>query len=228
MAEELESAKPESGKESKNWSARQVYIMSAICVLVGLAFGYLVRGTESVAPKVEAAATQPAVAPQMPSQAAQQQMPSLDDMKRMADKKVEPLLAQLKNDPKNTKLLVDIGNAYKSAHQFSQAADYYGRALEQNPKDVALRDEVGGAYFYSGDTDRAIATFEDGLKYKPNDASTLFNLGVMKLQKKGDSKGAIELWQRLLKTNPDLPADKRAQVQQMIAEAKAHPSQIVN
>lgn len=220
----------EGGKQAKNWSAKQVYIMSAVCVLVGLAFGYLVRGTGPVVQTADnTAAAMHASAPEMPSQgAAQQQMPSLDDMKRMADKKVEPLVAQLKDDPKNVKLLVDIANAYKSAHQFAQAADYYGRALEQKPADGAIRAEAGGALYYAGDTDRAIATFQDGLKYKPNDAATLFNLGVMKLQKKNDAKGAIEMWQKLLKTNPNLPAEKRTQVQQMIAEAKQHPSQLMN
>lgn len=216
--------------KQQTWSQKQVSIMSVVCVVIGLAFGFLLRGSESASAKttVPVAATQHAA--EMPVQAAPapQQMPSLDDMKRMADKKVEPLLAQLKNDPKNSKLLVQIGNSYKAAHQFKEAATYFGRALEQNTKDVVLRDEVGGALYYSGDVDKAIATFEEGLKYTPNDASTLFNLGVMKMQKKNDAKGAIELWQRLLKSNPNLPADKRGQIEKMIAEAKTKTPPVVN
>ncbi len=206
----------ELNKQTQSWAQKQVYIMSVVCIMVGLVFGYLLRGSESKTAKAPFAAvqTQPAAGD------AQQQMPSLDDMKRMADKKAEPLLAQLKTDPKNPQLLVKIGNTYKSAHQFQQAALYFGQALELSPKDSALRDEVGAALYYSGDTDRAMATFEEGLKYAPNDPSTLFDLGVMKMEKKGDAKGAIELWQRLLKTNPNLPADKRGQIQKMIADAK--------
>lgn len=218
-----------SEKQVQTWSQKQVYIMSAICVVVGLAFGYFLRGsqtTQAAAPVTASAATAPMPAQAMPGNA--QNMPSLDDMKRMADKKAEPLLAQLKNDPKNPKLLVEIGNTYKSAHQFSEAADYFGQALALNPKDVALRDEVGGALYFAGDTDKAIATFEEGLKYNPNEASTLFDLGVLKLEKKGDAKGAVELWQRLLKTNPNLPADKKQQILQMIAQAKTGPKPSAN
>ena len=62
------------------------------------------------------------------------QMPSLDDMKRMADKKAEPLLARLKTDPHNSTLLNQIGTLYKATHQFKEAADYYRKALDADPK----------------------------------------------------------------------------------------------
>lgn len=208
-------------KQEQLWSQKQVYVMSAICIVIGLVFGYLLRGSSAASAKAATAVVAPTS--QMPAQPGheQQPVPSLEDMKRMADKQAEPLLAQLKGDPKNRQLLMKIGNAYKSAHQFDQAANYFGQALQLNPKDVALRDEVGAAQYYAGDVDHAIATFEEGLKYAPNDPSTLYDLGVMKLQKKNDAKGAVALWQHLLKSNPDLPADKRQQIEKMIADAKS-------
>jgi cytochrome c-type biogenesis protein CcmH/NrfG len=217
-------------KQTQSWSQKQVYVMSVICLVVGLTFGYFLRGSDSKNAKVAVVSTEPS-APAMPPAAGtpqQQQMPSLDDMKRMADKQAEPLLAKLKNDPKNAKLLVQIGNAYKSAHQFGQAANYFGQALELDPKNITLRDEVGAALYYSGDVDRAMATFEEGLKYAPNEASMLFDLGVMKLEKKGDPQGAIALWQRLLKGNPDLSPEKKQQIEKMIAEAKTRKRPEVN
>jgi cytochrome c-type biogenesis protein CcmH/NrfG len=217
-------------KQTQSWTQKQVYVMGVICLVVGLAFGYFLRGSGSANAKAPVPLAQ-SPTPEMPVSAAPakaEQMPSLDDMKRMADKKAEPLLAQLKNDPKNPKLLVQIGNTYKSAHQFGPAADYFGQALALDPKNVTLRDEVGAALYYSGNVDRAMATFEEGLKYSPNEASLLFDLGVMKLEKKGDPKGAIEVWQRLLKGNPDLSAEKRQQIQKMIADAKTHQRPEVN
>ena len=145
-------------------------------------------------------------------------------MKRMADKQSEPLVAQLKKDPKNPDLLIKIGRSYKNAHQFAEAAKYFAQALSLNPKDVALRDEVGAAQYYSGDTDAAMITFEEGLKYAPNDPSTLYDLGLLRLQKKGDARGAIELWQRLIDTHPELTAEKRSRVEKLIADAKSGPS----
>jgi tetratricopeptide (TPR) repeat protein len=216
-------------RETQSWTQKQVYMMSAICLALGLVFGYFLRGSATPKTPAPVAAVQETSAG-MPPQTGQSraQMPSLDDMKRMADKKAEPLLAQLKSDPKNLQLLVKIGATYKSAHQFNEAANYYGQALALNPKDVGLRDEVGAAQFYAGDVDPAIATFEAGLQYAPDDASLLFDLGVLKMQKKGDAKGAVELWQRLLKTNPNLPADKKQQIEKLIAQATAPELQTVN
>ncbi len=212
-------SKPEP--KSQVWTPKQVYLMSAICLVVGLAFGYFFRGSSATNAKPQTPVASAAGSTQAPSAPPAKSMPSLDDMKRMADKQAEPLLTQLKNDPKNAQLLVKIGNTYKSAHQFDEAANYFGQALQINPKDTAIRDEVGAAQYYSGDFDRAIATFEEGLKYSPNDVSTLYDLGVMKLQKKNDAKAAVALWERLLKNNPQLSADKRQQVEKMIVDAKS-------
>lgn len=203
-----------------SWTPKQVYTMTAICIVVGLVFGYLLRGTASTGAKTPVVAGQPAQGGMPPQMGQGQAMPSMDDMKRMADKAAEPLLAQLKGDPKNAQLLIKIGNTYKSAHQFPQAADYYQKALQLNPKDIPLRDEVGADLYYAGEVDQAIATFEEGLKISPNDPSTLLDLGLVKFRKKGDTKGAVELWQRLLANNPGLSADKKDQVEKLIAQAK--------
>jgi hypothetical protein len=56
------------------------------------------------------------------------QMPSLEDMKRMADKKAEPLLAKLKTDLNNPDLLNQIGTLYKATHQFEEAGRIFSEA----------------------------------------------------------------------------------------------------
>jgi cytochrome c-type biogenesis protein CcmH/NrfG len=56
------------------------------------------------------------------------------------------------------------------------------------------------------------------LELDPKYANALFNLGMLKLRVKGDNKGAIALWEKLIKTNPDNP--HRAEIEQMIAKVK--------
>jgi cytochrome c-type biogenesis protein CcmH/NrfG len=60
------------------------------------------------------------------------------------------------------------------------------------------------------------------LKANPTDANSLFNLGMIRLNGKQDSAGAIAAWQKLLNSHPDL--DKRPIVEQMIAEARQQKS----
>ena len=63
-------------------------------------------------------------------------MPSLDDLKRMADKQAEPLVTKLKADPKNVDLLFKTALTYKAAHQFKDAITYFQKALEIEPRNV--------------------------------------------------------------------------------------------
>jgi cytochrome c-type biogenesis protein CcmH/NrfG len=215
-SEALQQAKGESA-----WQAKHVYAMAVVCLLIGLAIGYLFRGSQSPAVPVKAAAMVQGVAtPPTPANAMSGQMPTLDEMKQMADKKAEPLLAKLKSDPNNSDLLIQVGNLYKATHQFKQAAGYYAKALQVKPKNVAIRTELASCLFYDGDADGAISQLQQGLHYDPRDANSLFNLGMIKWQAKQDSQGALDAWRELLKSNPQLSADRKATVQKLMADVQ--------
>jgi len=199
------------------WQAKQVYAMSVVCLLVGLVIGYLFRGSQSSAVPVQPAAT---AQPPAPASAMGGQMPSLDEMKRMADTKAAPLLEKLKNDPNNSDLLIQAGNIYMGTHQFKDAAGYYDKALQINPKNVAIRTEMASCLYYSGDVDGAISELQQALRYDPKDANSLFNLGVIRWQGKQDSQGALAALRELLRSNPQLSADRKATVQKLIADVQ--------
>ena len=90
--------------------------------------------------------------------------------------------------------------------------------MQANPKNVALRTKLASSLYRSGDVDGAIAELNRALSYNPRDANSLFNLGMIRLQGKRDTKGALTAWQQLLKSNPQLSADRKAEVQKLIAQ----------
>src|SRR5208283_2622484 len=97
MANETD-AQPTAGS---TWQATQVYVMAVVCLLVGLVIGYLFRGSASPAP---AAPVAQAINPAQTGAAAAGlggHVPSLEEMRQMADKTAAPLLEQLKSDPAN-------------------------------------------------------------------------------------------------------------------------------
>jgi cytochrome c-type biogenesis protein CcmH/NrfG len=204
------------------WRPTVVYGMASACLLLGLALGYLLRGSESHA----ALASSPArpAAHEVPAPGSMQ-MPTIEQMKVMADRKVEPLLAQLKSDPKNKDLLLRVAYFYKSAHQFKDAATYFDRALQVDPKNVSVRTEMASCLYYDGNVDGALAILQESLKQNPADANSLFNLGVIRWKGKKDASGAIAAWKQLLKTKPNL--DKKPIVERMIAEAQGKSSQLL-
>lgn len=204
----------DSNENKASWTSTQVYVMAAICLLLGIAAGYLVRGPgQPPAVATQANTGAPADA------SAMQQQPTPEMMKRMADKKAEPLLAQLQSTPKDPQLLAEIGNIYYDTQNFQQAIDYYAKSLAAKD-DPNVRTDMGTAYFYAGDADTALAEFERTLKAYPKFENALFNTGMVKFQGKMDTQGAIDAWEQLLKANPNHP--RRADIEQMIANAKQH------
>ena len=201
-----------------NWTSTQAYVLSVICLLVGVAVGYLARGSAS--PQAPSAQAQSAAVPAGMGSAAQS--PTAEQMRQMAETEAAPLLAQLKSDPNNQDLLYKIGNLYYDAQQYPEAVNYYERCLKINPKATDVRTDMATAYHFMGQTDRALQEYAEVLKVDGKHANALFNTGMVKWQDKQDMSGAIAAWKRLLETNPDYA--QRDKVQQLIAQAEKHLS----
>jgi cytochrome c-type biogenesis protein CcmH/NrfG len=219
-------AETNGGTSSQTWSSTQAYIMAVICLVVGCAVGYLLRGSvggsSTPAPAASAANQQQGMPPAGMGGAMgqQQQMPSPAQLKGMADKQAAPLLEQLKSKPNDPALISQIGNAYYDAQVFPTAIEYYQKALAIDPKNAAVRTDLATALFYNQDPDHAIAEFDRALKDDPKNGNALFNRGIVKWQAKMDVNGAVADWELLLKQNPNYEqADK---VRMYMTQAKKH------
>ena len=198
---------------AEQWTSAQAYALAAVCLFVGVAGGWFVRGSQAPgAPGVQtvAAATQESNA----------SAPSAEEMKGKADKQVEPLLAKLQAEPRNADLLASIGNVYYDAQQFPVAIEYYGRALQSKPSDASVRTDMATAYWYLGNADTAIAEFNKALGDEPNKANTLFNLGVVQWQGKMNGEAALATWQKLLDSNPNY--ENKDKLLELMAQVKKH------
>ncbi len=192
------------------WTSLQAYGLAVVCLMVGIAGGWFVRGSQGT---VVAGSTS---ASSMPSSG----QPTLEQMKGMADKQAEPLLAQLKSDPNNADLLANIGNVYYDTRQFASAIEYYQRALQVKPDNPSVRTDMATAYWYSDNADAAITEFKRALSYEPNKPNALFNLGIVMWQGKMDVEGALSTWQKLLDTNPNY--ENKAKLLDLMAQVKKH------
>ena len=195
-----------------SWTAREAYLLAVVCLVVGLALGYLLRG--SSAPVVAAAGT-PEAATSAPT-ANPAALPGDVDLQ------AAPLKAALTSEPKNFDLLVQLGNLYYDKQVFAPAIDYYQRALALRPNEVNVRTDLGTAYWYSGLPQKAVAEYKKSLQVDPGHAQTLFNLGVVYDKGMKDPAAAAEAWERLLKLHPDYP--ERERVQGMIEQARKRNS----
>ncbi len=204
-----------SGTQENLWTAKQAYIMGVICLALGITVGFLARGPAAVQAGVPAvaaarAASRPA-APSLPDRS-----PSSSPMQAASAQAANPVLERLKADPKNFKLLVQAGEMFYHHGAYAEAAGYYQRALAVEDR-FEVRNQYASALFYQGDADGALQQYAQVLRTHPGNDVALFNAGMVKLQAKNDPKGAVELWEKLLQSNPKHP--QRQRVRQLIERA---------
>ncbi len=198
---------------SSEWALKRAMLLGGVCLAVGLATGWLIRGWENPTLSAPAASVQASAGPAAPAANAAQ-------LKQKADAEAAPLLEQLKSQPENADLLSSIGNLYYDAQAYPVAIDYYTRSLKAKPTDASVRTDLGTAYWYLGNADSAIAAFDTALTFAPTNPNTLFNRGLVRWQGKGDASGAMADWKKLLATNPAY--DEKAKVEQMLAQVEKH------
>ena len=215
-AKSVRSQSTSSSGRNGAWTGRQAYLLAVFCLLLGVALGYLFRGSASTATAQAAASTTT-----QPGSVDVQQQPDANAQAVLAQA-AAPLLEAVNRVPKDFDSYVKLGNLFYDGKEFPQAIQYYERALLIHPDNPDVRTDMGTAYWYTGNAEKALAAMETSLKYRPGHPQTLFNLGWVRWQGKQDPKGAIDAWQQLLKANPDYP--QRQQVEQDIAKAREHAS----
>jgi cytochrome c-type biogenesis protein CcmH/NrfG len=201
-------------KTSNDWTSFQAYALSVLCLVIGLAGGWFIRGSQTSARPAQAVSAASSQESGVPGQ------PTPEQLRHMADKQASPLLDALQQDSSNAELLAKIGNVYYDAQQYPVAIKYYQRALKVQPTDASVRTDMATAYWYTGGADTAISEFNRALADEPNKPNALFNLGVVQWQGKMDIKGALATWQRLLDTNPNY--EGKSKVVELMAQVKKH------
>jgi tetratricopeptide (TPR) repeat protein len=196
------------------WTNTQAIALAVASLLIGTGGGFLLRRSLSLSnPSTGAISPSPIGAKAAPTAA------SANNLNASVDIQTAAKIEQLKSDPNNVGILVELGNLYYDDKQYPSAIEYYKRALALQPANTNVRTDLGTAYWYMGNADNAISEFNKSLTYEPTKVDTLFNLGIVQFKGKKDSSSAIATWQKLLATNPLY--EHKDKVQKLIAEAQA-------
>jgi cytochrome c-type biogenesis protein CcmH/NrfG len=215
-----------TNNSSTAWTATQAYVLAAICLVVGIAAGYFFRGSASPEQASTPAATQAVSQMQanVPDNMAPGQLQAIPEQQspEAVAAAAKPLLDDMNSDPTNPDKIARVGDFYFDSHVYPQAISYYEKSLKLRPNNANVLTDLGTAYFYNGDSSTAVKKFDEVLKSNPTHANALFNLGIVRWQGLKDPKGAIEAWEKLLKTNPNY--EQKDHVRELMERAKAHGS----
>src|SRR3990172_7729109 len=111
---------------------------------------------------------------------------------------------RLEANPKDLEALIALGNANFDIQRFDKARELYIRVLEINPMNISVRTDLASSYRNLGEVELALKELNQGLSIVSKHEAALYNLGVLLLNDKHDPKEAIETWEKLIATHPDL------------------------
>ena len=187
--------------------------LTAVTGIAGMLFGIIVGYMLGVSQK-EAGSFPVAAAASAPAAAA--------PVALVNEQELQGWRNVLATDPKNVKANTELGNKLYDAGRYSEAIPYYQAAFDGDAKNVNVSTDLATALYYAGRVQEALAQFDRSLTIDPKHGQTLFNIGIVKRDGSSDPKGAIEVWERLLASNPDYP--DAGKVRTLIAELKSKTS----
>jgi len=196
--------------KSSGWTNTQIYTAIVVVLIVGGIGGYLLHSSSGSSPADTSTSLSDSTS--LPSR-------PLPPTTQILSTQTQPLLQRLQANPKDAAAMIELGNIYFDASQWSEAIGYYSRALEITPRNADARTDMGIAIYYSGDPDHALKEFDRALKDDPRHSQTLFNVGIVRLNGKNYPKDALQAWEKLLQIDPNY--QDRARVEGLMAQAKA-------
>ena len=110
--------RPIEPSSTEPWTSVQAYVLAVICLLVGIAAGWFIRGSQAQNQGSTAVPAETAGATAMPNANSGPQTANPAALRKAADAQAGPLLEKLNADPANAELLENLGNIYYDAQQY--------------------------------------------------------------------------------------------------------------
>jgi len=189
-----------------------MYISIIIAVVVGFLGGIIFSSLQSGANMPIAQSTA-----KVPEQGNSQQMRPLTSEQAG---KIMALSQHLTTNPKDAAAWIQLGNIYFDTNQPSKAITAYSKSLELRPGNASVLTDLGVMYRRDGKPDQAIESFDQAIAADPQNVQAMFNKGIVMMYDKGDTSGAIQIWEKLVKLNPGAKAANGKSVAEIIEEAR--------
>lgn len=123
--------------------------------------------------------------------------------------KINELSAQVKANPNNMELLLELAHLRNDSGFFQQAINNYHTYLEKKPNNVDARIDMGVCYYNLKNFPKAIEEMERAIKIKPTHQIGLLNLGVVNLTA-GNLEKSKEWLNKAINVDPNSQIAKRA------------------
>lgn len=138
------------------------------------------------------------------------------DLSTVTEAEMEAVVAA---NPTVLGMRLALAERYLNNGNYDKASEHYGVALKQDPGNPDVQAGAGWLLFKLGQTDAALRFVDRALAIAPQSQDALWYKANILLDGRKDPTGALGLLRQLAQRS-DLEADRRAQVQQLIAVAE--------
>ncbi|HEY6375658.1 MAG TPA: tetratricopeptide repeat protein [Edaphobacter sp.] len=115
-----------------------------------------------------------------------------------------PLLEKgLQISPQRSDLRAALGESYYKSDKIDKSIEEFKKVIEIEPSARSYAF-LGLSHTYLGRFDEAKQDFQNGLKLDPHNSFCMFHLGYI-AERQGDSAGAVAIFQKILRSDPDFP-----------------------
>ncbi|MDD5543077.1 MAG: tetratricopeptide repeat protein [Acidobacteriia bacterium] len=137
----------------------------------------------------------------------------------------EPVIAAMKadaeKDPGNIEKTARLANFLYDSKRYTEAIDWYQKALQLDPKNADIETDLGTAYYYTNDPDSALLHFNNALRNDPRHIQTLHNKFIVLLEGKKDTAAARATMKQLETIAPNDASLK--ELRDMLDRAEKRP-----
>jgi cytochrome c-type biogenesis protein CcmH/NrfG len=126
------------------------------------------------------------------------------------------LEAEVTQNPDNYNAWTQLGHLYFDSNQYNKAIGAYTKSLELHSGDANLLTDLGVMYRRSGDSAKAIESFDKAIAMSTTHEQSRFNKGIVLHFDLGKTDEAIAIWQTVLAINPNYQTGNGTSLQELI------------
>lgn len=140
---------------------------------------------------------------------------------------VNALRQRLEMNPEDREALFSLANSYMMIRSFDSAEELYKRLLVLDPKQLDARTNYALIKVQQKNYDEAIKLLRANLAVAPDNAESVYNIGMIYAGYQNQTPQAIALWEQWLKTHTpetDVAKEIKKQLELLLSAAAAKKS----